>query len=330
MTFRPVATTFLTLAVSIAALAVSMTASADSALGLPLESEPFARKGPAVLTHAELDAYLSRIPEEHRGAFLMSNQRLGKVIDDLILVRLLAREAISDGLLDDRIVQGSLAQTAKVLLSEEYRSRYLQDRLLEDYEQPARELYLTEPELFESPKSFDFSHILIMRGSDKGELQAMEEIFAIYEKLQEGAEFQALVQEYSEDPNASENNGQYKSASVEELEQNVSVALSVMEPGQISEPVLSSNGWHILRLDAKHEPEQQNWEEAEERALELAENRHRNRLVETLFRELLGSAPLEIKPGAIEALMERHGIDDAGRPTNETVSEQTQGTNAGQ
>jgi hypothetical protein len=297
-------------------------------LQVPLDSDPFAIKGEVAVTHAELDAYLDRIPEKHRGGFLRSNERLGQVLDDMILIRLLANEGIDDGLLERPKVQGGLHQTAKVFLAEQYREEYLAEHMLDDYDQQARELYLTEPELFETPRKFTFSHILIERGGDRGELEAINRIQAVYSKLQDGADFDSLVAEYSEDPNAGDNQGQYRTVSTEELEQTVAVALQVLEPGQISEPVFSGHGWHILRLDEEHAPQTRDWETAQAEAVEIARNRHRNRLLETLYRKLLSSADLRIEPGAVEELMQRYGVSDPERPTDQSLGEQTRDQDA--
>lgn len=300
------------------------TAAGQGDLQLPLDSETFATRGDAVLTQAELDAYLSRIPEEHRGGYLRDNERLGKALDDLMLIRLLANRGIDNGLLDDSLVQGSLRQTAMVFLAEEYRKDYLDERMLDDYSTPARELYLTEPELFERPQQLTFTHVLVRRGGESGELAAMEKIFSVYEELQEGASLEDLVSEYSEDPNAADNQGQYEDATAEELDRNVAVALQVMQPGQISEPVLSSNGWHILRLDEKTQAGKVEWEAAREEALRIARNRHQQSLIDALYREMLETEELVIEPGAVETLMQRYDVAADNRPSAESVSNRNQ------
>lgn len=297
------------------------------AFTIPRDSSPVVKKGDIVVTQSDIDAYLSRIPEENRGAFLMDKERLGQAIEQLLLVRLLAKQAIDSGLLDEPVVQGSLYQTTSVYLAEERRKRYIADKQLEDYGQQARELYLTEPSLFEVPAALTFSHILVNRGRGRGELDAMERIFEVYEKLQEGAEFEALVAEYSDDPYADENGGSYENVAIEELDGEVAQALQLMQPGQISEPVLSDHGWHIIRLDAKTDASKLSWEEAEEQARELAQQRHRQDLVDSLYRDALDAYPLEIVPGSVENLFERYGVRDAGRPTAESISEQVNEAN---
>lgn len=303
-------------------LLLASPAWAAEAFTIPRDSAPVVQKGDIDVTQADIDAYLSRIPKENRGGFLMDNHRLGQAIEQLLLVRILAKQAIDKGLLEEPVVQGSLYQTASVYLAEERRKRYIAEHLLDDYANQARELYLTQPSLFDVPAGVSFSHILVNRGKGRGELDAMKTIFEVYEQLQEGADFETLIAELSDDPYAKENGGSYESVAFEELDEEVAQALRLMQPGQISEPVLSDHGWHIIRLDATTEQRTLSWAEAEQQAREIARQRHRQDLVDRLYRDALDSNPLEIVPGAIEDLLERHGVRDAGRPTAESIREQ--------
>ncbi len=298
---------------------------AGSSLGLPRNSASLLHQGPVRVTQADVDAYLSRIPADQRAGFLMSNERLGQALESLLLVRLLGNKAIEAGALEDALVEGSLYQGAMVYLAEHYRERYLEEQMLADYGQQARELYLTEPQLFRRPESVSFTHILVNRGRGRGELEAMEQIFELYEKLQAGEEFDALVSEYSDDPYADENQGSYENVAFEELDEEVANALQLMQPGQTSEPVLSAHGWHIIRLDGQTEAGQLPWENAESAAREIARQRHSRELIELLYRRLLDEHPVEIEPGSIEKLHERYGISGNDLPTAESLRQSDEG-----
>lgn len=306
-------------------LVLLTTAAAANSLGLPRDSEPLVHNGPVSVTQADVDAYLSRVPAEDRAGFLMSNERLGQVIESLLLVRLLGHEAIEAGLLDEALVEGSLYQGAMVYLAEQYRERHLEEQMLDDYGQQARELYLTEPNLFRRPESVSFTHILVNRGRGRGELEAMERIFEVYGKLQADGDFDALVSEYSDDPYVNDNQGSYENVALEELDGEVASALQLMQPGQISEPVLSAHGWHIIRLDGQTETGQLPWENAENAAREIARQRHSRQLIELLYRRLLDEHPVEIVPGSIEKLHERYGISGSNLPTAESLRQSDEG-----
>jgi peptidyl-prolyl cis-trans isomerase SurA len=99
----------------------------------------------------------------------------------------------------------------------------------------------------------EVSHIMI-RTSEPNDQDARNTIFDIYEKLQKGFSWEELCAQYSEDPNSKDKGGRLRPfgvgamASVPEF-QNMAFALK--KPGDISDPVQSQFGWHILRLESK-------------------------------------------------------------------------------
>lgn len=256
----------------------------ENIIEIVVNSEKLAEQGDVVVTKADLTAFLSRIPEEHRGGFLRSRDRIGRALDNLMLPRLIVAAAKEDGLLDDSEIHGQLYQSAVVLISQEYMDRYFRNQELEDYSAIARELYLTEPERFQSDPTISFTHVLVEVGRERGELGAMRSIFSVYEQLQAGESLDTLASEISDDPAVKDNQGRYSGVEPESLDPAVAAALSIMNPGDISEPVRSEFGWHILRLDEKTPAQPLDWEDAQEQALLAARSQHmdtaRERLVQ--------------------------------------------------
>ncbi len=275
-------------------------------LDIRVSSEAIARQGDAVVTQADFDAYMARIPETDRSGFLRSRNRVGEAIENLMLPRLLFNLASEEDFArSSQMLQSQLFQGAIVLVGQEYMDRYFLAQELEDYSQLAREIFLTEPELFQSEPTVDFSHVLVHVGPERGELDGMRSIFEVYERLEQGEDISELASELSDDPAVSENGGSYEGIDPGALDEAVRQALALMQAGQISEPVRSSYGWHVLRLDAVGQPEQLEWEEAEEQALELARTRHMMRARERLVQRLR-SDELVVDPEQVQALLDRY------------------------
>lgn len=100
----------------------------------------------------------------------------------------------------------------------------------------------------------EVSHIMIRAdGQDESDL-ARNTIFDLYDKLQKGMSWDELCLQYSEDPNSRESGGRLRPfgvgamASVPEFQE---MAFSLEERGEISDPVKTRYGWHILRLEQK-------------------------------------------------------------------------------
>lgn len=99
------------------------------------------------------------------------------------------------------------------------------------------------------------SHILILanEGMSKAEAQEKEtQANSIYKNIQEGASFDKLASEYSEDKGSASKGGSIgfirRGQTIPPFE---NAAFNLTEKGQIAPPVLTRFGWHIIRLDDK-------------------------------------------------------------------------------
>lgn len=98
------------------------------------------------------------------------------------------------------------------------------------------------------------SHIMISTKDTTKNYTPKERIQEIYALVQQGDSFESLAKQYSDDKNSGKNGGKLRrfskgdlrSASFEEA------AYNIEKPGDITEPVQSDFGWHIIRLEEKH------------------------------------------------------------------------------
>ena len=100
----------------------------------------------------------------------------------------------------------------------------------------------------------EVSHIMIRTQEGIEDVEARDKIFDIYEQLQKGMDWNELCKQYSEDPASKENGGKLRPfgvgamASVPEFQD---MAFSLKNKGDVSDPVQTQFGWHILRLESK-------------------------------------------------------------------------------
>ena len=98
------------------------------------------------------------------------------------------------------------------------------------------------------------SHIML---SDKGADRTFvpeERIIELYGLLEQGEDFAALAEQYSEDKNSAKNGGQLQRFRVGELRapKFEEAAFEIEEIGDVSKPIKSQFGWHIIKLLEKH------------------------------------------------------------------------------
>lgn len=279
------------------------------ALHIEIDSDPVVRFEGAVVSAADLDAHLSDMPEEDRAQFVSSRERLGDAIERILLRRLGAGAARDRDLADGPVTRARALAAFEENLFEQVRRAYLDEHMLDDYSEQAREIWLTDRERFVAPARYSFSHILI-RTADRDEAEAMRLVLDIHDRIRDGADFDELIAEFNEDRANEERPGYYREVAARNLDRNFARTLTdLSESDEISGPVRSRFGWHLIRLDEKHPEEQLSWEEAEDEARDLARQRHRERLLKRYYADLVDFDEVEIVPGAIEEIQRRYGYD---------------------
>jgi peptidyl-prolyl cis-trans isomerase SurA len=100
----------------------------------------------------------------------------------------------------------------------------------------------------------EVAHIMVRTTDENDNDRAKNLAFEIYEKLQKGLPWNELCAEYSEDPSSKDNGGKLRAfgvgamPAVPEFE---AAAFALKNPGDISDPVKTQFGWHLIKLEKK-------------------------------------------------------------------------------
>jgi peptidyl-prolyl cis-trans isomerase C len=119
------------------------------------------------------------------------------------------------------------------------------------YEARARELYLSDRKKYETPEQVMASHILfdIHKHTREEALKLAEDARA---KIVAGADFNEVAQKSSEDPSAGTNAGKLGWFAKTEMDPAFgNAAFALRNVGEVSQPVLSNFGWHLIKLEGK-------------------------------------------------------------------------------
>ena len=157
-------------------------------------------------------------------------------------------------------------------------------------EDEAREYYDNRPDLFTSEEMVSASHILKKASSDEEFENAEKEILSIRDRLLGGEDFVKCVQEESDDGGNDGNLGTFgKGRMVPEFEE----AAFSLEPDQLSEPVKTQFGWHVIKLHEKHEPKLTPFDELKEKIIEYLHERKKDKVFDSFLDELKAKATIE-------------------------------------
>ncbi len=98
------------------------------------------------------------------------------------------------------------------------------------------------------------SHIMITANKAERTFDPEERINELYAMLQQGESFESLAKQFSEDKNSGQRGGKLNRFSKGDLRSDEfeEAAYSLENPGDITKPIKSDFGYHIIRLEEKH------------------------------------------------------------------------------
>lgn len=287
------------IAALVAATPMLMAATAEPPLDAPVVVD-----GPIKVDVGDIQAAFRRVPESRRAEFRTSYDRVAALVDNVYLARAIAQKAVNAGLDRDPIVQRQIAEARDALLADLY-LKHLDDTAPKvDLVQRAHELYIADPSKFTKPEQVDVQHILIgLTGRTKE--MARERAQQVYDEAKSGKEdFLQLAARWSDDPDKKRNGGDLGWNSPSRFVEPMAKWLK--EPhkkGDISPPIESEFGYHIVRFVDRQEPQVAKFEDVKEKLIAAERDGLAKKRREDLAREVRGSSTVVIHKENVEALV---------------------------
>jgi len=265
-----------------------------------------AYKGGVTVTQVEIDAVFNKLPAGERLLFIRDGAKVDQLINSLLQRKLVSREAVAAGYDQDPLIAARLELERQKELADAWLQKVMADAPPADFEALAYEQYLANPDAWRSEEVLDVSHILLGT-ENRGEAEARELAASLREQLEaDPTRFDAFVMEYSDDPVKENNGGRYadmrRGMMVRSFEK---AAFALDQPGQISQPVKTEYGYHIIRLNARTGDELQEYSAVKEQAVARAEQRYLDSYRQNYLIKIL-SDPVVIPDGAVEIMAKRH------------------------
>ena len=104
-----------------------------------------------------------------------------------------------------------------------------------------------------SEKEVRARHILVRAapGDEKASKAAEDKIKAIIARLKKGEDFAKVAKEVTEDPSGKANGGDLGYFTKEQMVPEFAEAAFKLDKGEISEPVKTQFGWHVIKVEDK-------------------------------------------------------------------------------
>jgi peptidyl-prolyl cis-trans isomerase C len=276
----------------------------------------------ATVTKADYDAELLRMPADIRNVFATDPNRVSGLVNSLRTTKTLAAEARALGIdkerdaqrrvasETDRILAALLVERFEIEAGREFDTRSGTDQI-------TRERYLVNKSKYLLPEQVSATHILFevpKHSSDEAKKLAQD----TRARIIAGADMNALAKEISEDTSARRNDGKLDWFAREKMDPAFSTAVFGLKTvGDISEPVQSRFGWHVIRLDGRRGGTTRPYDEVKPEIVVELRKAYIDERRATRIAELRDDPKTEINNAAIELLYVR--------PDQEAIKRATQG-----
>jgi peptidyl-prolyl cis-trans isomerase D len=227
--------------------------------------------GSAFYTPAEYRRYIQLLTEERRVATISFDPAalIGEVpVTDEVL------QADFDKNPEQYMLEESVTlDYVEVLLADISADIVLEDADLRDY-------YELNAQRYAELEQRQVSHILIIAEGEETADIAAQQVADLSSKIVAGENFEDLAREFSNDTVSAEDGGSLGWAGRGDYPEPFEEALFALEKGQVSEPVRTEFGYHLIRLDDVRAGSQQPFEEVRE---ELSEELRRQKAADRYY-----------------------------------------------
>lgn len=277
----------------------------------PDPNEVLAWNATVTLTRADYDNELRRLPADRRGVFGTNPKRVESLLNKIFLHKTLAAQARAAGLDKDPEIQALAPyeqQEALVIkrieqIENEAGAEF--DARGERNLSVAREDYLARRDQYREPETIEVSDILfaIDKRGEEGALTAARETRI---KVMSGFDFAAMARTVSDSPETRARDGRlprFTPDDLKKMDRSYSQAVAALKPGEISEPVLTEKGYHLIRLDARTPSRQLTWDEAKEKIIAYNRLQYVERKRDAITTAIRSDPTIQVNQAAIESLV---------------------------
>ncbi|MEE9524234.1 MAG: peptidylprolyl isomerase [Thermodesulfovibrionales bacterium] len=254
-----------------------------------------ARVGTHAITADDISVRLSAIPDYARAVY-DGEQGLRNIVDELIKTELLYLQARKEGL------DNSPDYIAKV---EDYKKFALVGMLFERIvasqaevsEKDARDYYGKNKADFTRPQRIKASHVLVKTRSEAEE---------ILKEIKSGKSFGELARKRSIDTNSAENGGNLGFFSMGEMSQEFEEVAFSLKKGEISNPVKSRYGYHIIKVTDRKEEETVEFSQVKDIIVQRLEQEKQQTAFNEFIEKIKNDYPVETNEAKLRELIEKY------------------------
>ena len=267
---------------------------------------PVATQGGVSVTIGDLDGFMRHIPEDKRAGFFSSPTRINQMVIGLLRNKQMANQAIALKLDNDPAVKAQIAYATAEILATARLEAFTKSLKVPSFAASAKEQYQTHKSDYVVKETIGVQHVLIsLTGRVDADAKKLAEKVR-QEAMANPAQFDALVEKYSDDPSKAANIGHINDATAKEISVPFAAAArNLKKRNEISPAVKTPFGYHILKLDGISPARQMEFAEVKDK---LEASLRENYIAEQrkAFLASLDEATPEVNPQFMEIMQQRY------------------------
>jgi peptidylprolyl isomerase len=246
----------------------------------------------------DIEALLAALPAAERDTWLADTESLTRLLEEEATLRSVLVAAAANKALDDPLTALLVQRARDRMLVDLYLARVVRANLSPDYPSPedVRKFFDTHPERFLLQERVPVWQIYMAlpAGGDEKTAAALEaEARKLAQALAKGeTTFAAAAARYSQHQQSRFAGGYMGLLALPEMLPEVRAALERLKEGAVSEPVRTSQGWHIVKRGARVPEQRFEFSEVEAEARQA----------------LLREAAAEVKAAAVAKIREQYKV----------------------
>jgi peptidyl-prolyl cis-trans isomerase C len=213
-------------------------------------SDVLAQIGKKAITRGEFDARIAAMPPEYQSRIKNETQKK-EFLEGLIQAQLLAMEAKSRKMDKNKAVARRIDDMTTSILAQEYAKEILA-KVVKPTDSEIKVVYEQNKSRYVTPATVSAQHILVKvdAGAKPEAAQAaLAKAEQIKKELNGGADFGKLAEKYSDDPGSKAKGGDLGFFPRERMVPEFSKAAFSLKKGEISAPVKTAFGYHVIKVN---------------------------------------------------------------------------------
>lgn len=256
-----------------------------------------------IITGMDLEVLLETAPIRVQKAMLGNRAKLKKQLEQLYLREKISQIAVSEGLEKESMNAARLEYIRNNALYT-MKLKALGQENKRDYSKYARQIYLVHKTDYPVEERVDVGHILIST-KELSDVEALEKAKKIRFDLLQGADFADLATKLSDDKSVEKNHGELGVFTRDKIAKPFADVAFIMQKGEISEPVKTRYGYHIIKFNKKLPAGFKSFDEVEAMIINDLRKKDWNIAKEAFIAQVLKESEMQINEQKLDEFVEK-------------------------